>query len=1018
MTPVHRNAFPLFLSNYTPQQLEADFKVTDEEGQWIRKTSTKPQTRFLRCLLLKCFQRLYRFPKLQEIPEEVVEYLRKQIRVGDRIEPDFKDNETLTLNKNAVRQWLGDVKSCLGPDADKRLKDLALQAAEAVDGRDDVINSMVEGFLQEGIELPPYSRVYAVAERAHSEVQGRVIREIAGRIPSNLRLTLLSLLKTGNAGSLSQFNSLKLAGKGISRNQLNVLADHMQWLETFGDIDAIVEGINESKIRFFGGIAKHLDAGSMKDFNEPKRLACMVSLIHTMRVRTRDQLADMLTRRMGVIHGKASKELDEIKIRQSAKMQYIAVTLRGVVEIVHKESNDTVMGKAVRTYVGSDEESKALVRVCEEVESRSTTNHLPLIWDHFISSRAALYRIVEQLKFEATSDERSVLDALALIQKNQGLHREWIKEPDLSLAFMTERWRALVCRETGSGPGLHRRFFEVCVFSCLADQLRSGDVAVIGSEQFADHRRNLLSWEECLEILPEYCGKVGLATTKEAFVADLRNRLTAEAAKLDARYPECSGDFVIRGNTPYVRRVEAREIPDSANELEVAIAARMPRRNLIDILANVEQLSGYTRFFGPITKNETKIDDPIPRYLMNIFACGCNLGFSQTADHFPKSKINAEALSFVNRRHFTVENLNSALRLVTETYLNLELPSVWGTAETVSVDGTHYETYDQNLHSGFHFRYRKRGLVAYRHVAGSYIAVFRRFIPPGLHESLFVIDGLLEAGLSVEASKVYGDSHAQTTAVFCFAHTSGINLMPRIKNWKDLTMYRPDEGAKYENIDSLFTRTIDWNVIETHWKDIMQMALSIYRGKISPSMLLRKLNSYSLRNKVYAAAMQIGNVVRTIYLLKWIGDKELRREVTAGTTKSESYNKFGKHFNFGGDALPINDADEQQKRLRYTDLVANIVIVQNTIDMDMVLKKMEAERYPFKREDVGFLSPYVTSHIRRFGDYHLKLNGRSEAWLRDGLYQEAANAALKQINSTGGKQKPWKSAPSKLKRAA
>ena len=116
-----------------------------------------------------------------------------------------------------------------------------------------------------------------------------------------------------------------------------------------------------------------------------------------MRVRTRDQLADMLTRRMGVIHGKASNELDQIKIRQSAQVHRMAVTLHGVIDIVRKETNDTVLGKAVRTYVGPDEESKALLGLCEEIESRSTTNHLPLIWEQFITSRAALYRIAQQL---------------------------------------------------------------------------------------------------------------------------------------------------------------------------------------------------------------------------------------------------------------------------------------------------------------------------------------------------------------------------------------------------------------------------------------------------------------------------------------------------------------------------------------------------------------------------------------------------------------------------------------------
>ena len=66
----------------------------------------------------------------------------------------------------------------------------------------------------------------------------------------------------------------------------------------------------------------------------------------------------------------------------------------------------------------------------------------------------------------------------------------------------------------------------------------------------------------------------------------------------------------------------------------------------------------------------------------------------------------------------------------------------------------------------------------------------------------------------------------------------GINLMPRIRNWKDLNFYRPTEKTVYQHIDSLFSEAVDWQKIETHWQDILQVILSIQTGKISSAMLL------------------------------------------------------------------------------------------------------------------------------------------------------------------------------------
>jgi len=48
----------------------------------------------------------------------------------------------------------------------------------------------------------------------------------------------------------------------------------------------------------------------------------------------------------------------------------------------------------------------------------------------------------------------------------------------------------------------------------------------------------------------------------------------------------------------------------------------------------------------------------------------------------------------------------------------------------------------------------------------------------------------------------------------------------------------------------------------------------------------------------------------------------MRQEVTGETNKIESYHAFTKWLNFGGDVITENDPVEQQKRLRYIDLVA------------------------------------------------------------------------------------------------
>jgi Tn3 transposase DDE domain len=68
-----------------------------------------------------------------------------------------------------------------------------------------------------------------------------------------------------------------------------------------------------------------------------------------------------------------------------------------------------------------------------------------------------------------------------------------------------------------------------------------------------------------------------------------------------------------------------------------------------------------------------------------------------------------------------------------------------------------------------------------------------------------------------------------------------------------------------------------------------------------------------------------------------------------------------------------NDPEEMQKRVRYTDIVANALMVQNVADLTKALQTLEQRGYPIKSEDVEHLSVYMTEHLQRFGDYTLKM---------------------------------------------
>jgi TnpA family transposase len=183
------------------------------------------------------------------------------------------------------------------------------------------------------------------------------------------------------------------------------------------------------------------------------------------------------------------------------------------------------------------------------------------------------------------------------------------------------------------------------------------------------------------------------------------------------------------------------------------------------------------------------------------------------------------------RRHVTVDKLNKAIADVVNAFLELDLIRVWGDGSVVAADGTQVDTFIDNLLAETSIRYGGTGGIGYYHISDTYIALFSRFIPVGVWEAVYLIQGLLDQQSKAKPTKVHTDTQGQALPVYALAHLFGFDLMPRVRNWKDLNFYRPSAESRYRHIDALFgepgRNVIDWDLIETHHQDVMRVVLSI-----------------------------------------------------------------------------------------------------------------------------------------------------------------------------------------------
>jgi TnpA family transposase len=974
MTAIDRTAYPRPGTRLTQEELDGRYGLTDADLAFVRATARGGEGRLLLAVLLKTRRDLGCFAAPNEVHAGTVAHLAAQLGIAiPQAWPDeVRRTKSLYRYQAAVRAHLA-----VAPydDAAERLVvGTVLSAAETMSDPADLINRAVEALQAAAIDLPAFSTLDRLVSRLRAEVHGRMYGRVAARLAPGHAAVLDALLAKPPGSAVTGFNRLKQAPGPATPKTVGLWTDRLDWLGGLINPDPLLAGITHTKLRQFAAEAAALEVGDLLDIAQPgRRHTRLLALLRQARMRCHDELIEMMVRRIRRTQAAAKERLDVLHEQHRAIEEALIGVFGQVLEKAEAEDTDAAFGRRVRALLSAQGGIETLAGQCEAVSAWHRGNDLPLLWPIHAKHRVLLFRLLDLLDIRSATQDRSLLEALAVVSRHRHVRRDEVAG-DVDLGFASQRWQDFVAKRRRSGPAtFDRRALEVCVFVHLADALQTGDLYVEGAEAFADYRAQLLPWAECEKRLPAYCAALGIPEQGEDFAAALRAELATLAAEVDAGFPANTELSLDAEGTPHLKQLAVAEQPAGLAEFEQEVRARMPERHLLDILKHAEHWSRYTRHFGPPSGSDPKLAQAVQRYLFTVFGYGCNLGPGQTARHAPEVA-TAQTLRRINAQHINAGKLEAAMVDVIGQYARFSLSRHWGSGRAAIADGTHVKLRENNLLGSRHIRYGGYGGIAYHHIADSYIALFTSFIPCGVWEAVHILDALMKNRSVIQPDTLHADTQGQSASVFGLCRLMGIKLMPRMRGLDEVTFYRPAKATRYRHIDALFGGEIDWNLIATHARDLIQVVLSIQAGRVMPSMLLRRLGTHNRRGLLYRAFRELGRVERTLFLLRFISSAEVRRTIRAETTKIEAYHDFLDWVSFGGPVVKSGDPVEQEKQLKYASLVANTIMLSNVADLTGVLAGMARDGRPVTPALVAGLSPYARKHILRFGKYALNMD--------------------------------------------
>lgn len=975
MVGVSETAYPRMKAHPTARELDLVYTPNPEELTLAEAHTRRPAPQVGFLVLLKAFQRLGYFPRVVDVPQTIREHIARAAGFEElplRL-ATYDDTNARIRNTGAILEFLGIASFGMGGEA--VVTKAATDAAATKDDLADIINVAIEELVRQRYEIPGFTTLLRSAQQARVAVNAGYHRLLHDALGEKGRSRVDALLARGARNSKSDWDAVKQEPRRPTVVNIREFTEHMRWLRELDLGETAFAAIPDVKLRQFTAEARSLDAASMRDLAGMKRYALAATLVRFQTARALDDVAEMFVKRMQKLHRLAKEALDEYHLQSIERTHGLVAILRDIVIAACKsEGPKEEKLQAVTAALGDKPE--AILEQCEAFGAHAGGNYLPFLSRFYKGVRSTLFGLVEAMPLLATSSDSSLLTSLALVQKYRKSKNDGISvRKNTDLSWVTEKWWPLVAgadaKRDGGVKRVSRRFFELCVFTQVMNDLKSGDLAIEGGDKFADYRNGLLTKEEFERERVVYGEQVALPISGASFVKEMRAALCEAAKEADSSFPG-NESVRIENDEVVVAKLKRRQAPLGFSILDRHMAERLAPVNIIDILSDTDHWLEWTRHFGPLSGHEAKIENPRGRYIATTFCYGCNLGPTQTARSLKEP--SRRQISLVNQRHATDQTLENATVEVINAYNRFALPKFWGSGRRASADGTKWDLYEQNLLSEYHVRYGGYGGIGYYHVSDTYIALFSHFIPCGVWEAVHILDGLLQNRSDIQPDTIHGDTQAQNAPVFALAHLLGIKLMPRIRNWKHLKLFRPDRKEQFEHIDVLFDEAINWDLIEANFDDMLRVAVSIKAGHVTASAVLRRLGTASRKNKLYFAFRELGRAVRTKFLLAYLGDVELRRTIQAATNKSEAFNGFAQWVAFGGGGvIAENNRDEQRKVIKYNHLVSSLVIFHTVDAMTKVLGELEAEGHTFSREAIGALSPYRREHINRFGDYTLDL---------------------------------------------
>jgi len=238
---------------------------------------------------------------------------------------------------------------------------------------------------------------------------------------------------------------------------------------------------------------------------------------------------------------------------------------------------------------------------------------------------------------------------------------------------------------------------------------------------------------------------------------------------------------------------------------------------------------------------------------------------------------------------------------------------------------------------------------------------------------LYVLDGLLENNTILKIREHTTDTHGYTEIVFALCYLLGYYFMPRIRDLKDQQLYRVDRNVNEGVFSTLLNKTADLDIVEEQWESMIHVVQSLKQRTAPAHIIVQRLTNRYPSYRLSKAFTNLGRIIKTEYILRYITDKDLRRTVQLQLNKEEYRHKLPRWIFFANQGeFTTGDYEEIMNKASSLSLVSNAILYWNTSRISNIVESLRTQGETVDDKTLSHISLLPYKHVLPNGTYFIE----------------------------------------------